>query len=314
MRKVLITGINGFVGKHLARLFAQMNCEVDGIGMENTVAPEIKQLVHGYFTCNLTDEADVAKLKLQPYGAIISLAGLANVGQSFDQPERYMQINVAVLATICQKLLDDGLSPRIIVISTGAVYDSAQSMPLTENSRLVSQGSPYTQSKIAMEAVVREFQAAGLGECIIVRPFNHIGPGQESGFLVPDMYQKIVEALNIGEPLKTGNLATRRDYTDVRDVVRAYAALTLADSKHLTQSVYNVCSGRTRSGEEILTELKKHISGANNLEVAVDPALMRPDDPKLLVGSNEQLRKAINWQPEIAFEQTIADFVASKQA
>lgn len=315
MPKVLITGINGFVGKHLTRQLKQMGAEVYGLSVEQTVHPEIAPLVQQYAACNLSEAKAVSELDLSIYDSIISLAGLANVGQSFAQPELYMQVNVAVLTNLCQKLINDGLAPRIVAISTGAVYDTAQALPLTEDSVLNQKGSPYVQSKIAMEKAALDFRRQGLEHCIVVvRPFNHVGPGQGLGFLVPDMYARIIETLTNGGNLKTGNLTTRRDYTDVRDVVRAYAQLALADATELSEPVYNVCSGQAHSGEQILAEFKKHISGLEKLEVVVDPGLIRPDDPPVLVGSSSRLSRDTNWHPEIAFEQTIADFVAAKQA
>lgn len=312
MPKILVTGINGFVGKHLARHLAHQGCEVGGVGREENIAPELENIVSHYQTCDLTDAPAVSRLDLR-FDAVISLAGLANVGQSFGQADHYMQVNVAVASNLCQALLNQKLSPRIIAISSGAVYDSSQPMPLIETSRLGTGSSPYTQSKIAMERAVLEFRGNGLPECLAVRPFNHVGPGQETGFLVPDLYQKIIEAVKSGQPVMTGNLTTRRDYTDVRDVVRAYALLATIDFGRLSEPVYNVCSGQTHSGQEVLAEFKKHIPGTDKLKITTDPALIRPGDPQVLVGSNERLHQATGWKPEIPFTQTIADFVASKQ-
>lgn len=310
--RILVSGINGFVGKHLTRALDAAGHEVCGVSREGTLAPEIAPLVSDYYQCDLAEQTDVNKLELGDFEAIISLAGLANVGQSFDQAERYQQINVAVLSNLCQRLLELGLSRRVVAISTGAVYDNDQEMPLTEQSKLITQGSPYALSKIAMEKAALGFRGKGLHEVIVVRPFNHIGPGQEPGFLVPDMYQKIASALASDKVLRLGDLSTRRDYTDVRDVVRAYTGLATVDRSKLTEPVYNVCSGKSRSGEEILAEFQKNIPGANELSVTVDAALVRPNDPKELVGDNSLLKKAIDWQPEIPLDQTIKDFVASK--
>jgi GDP-4-dehydro-6-deoxy-D-mannose reductase len=314
MLKVLVTGVNGFVGKHLARELAKQKCEVAGIGREQDANPEIKDIIGAWLTCDLANKAEVDRLDLTPYHAIISLAGLTNVGQSFSQSKLYSRINVAILANICQRLLDQKLSPRVIAVSTGAVYDTNQPVPFTERSVLIKQGSPYALSKLAMEKAALDFIGRGLKNCVIVRPFNHIGPGQDEGFLVPDLYKKIKISLRSGAPLKIGNLATRRDYTDVRDVVRAYTQLVVAEAESLTGLTYNVCSGTARSGNKILAELKKYIPCSENLELTTDPGLIRANDPEELVGSSELLRNDTGWKPEIPFEQTIADFVASKES
>jgi GDP-4-dehydro-6-deoxy-D-mannose reductase len=310
--KVLVSGINGFVGKHLTRALGEAGHEVAGVSREETSHPEITPLITDYYQCDLADPESVNKLDLQDIDAIISLAGLANVGQSFDQAERYKQINVAVLSNLCQRLVDQGLQRRVVAVSTGAVYDSDQAMPLTEASRLMSVGSPYALSKIEMEKVALGFRENGLPEVIVVRPFNHIGPGQEPGFLVPDTFEKITHALASDKILKLGTISTKRDYTDVRDVVVAYTGLATLDSAKLTEPIYNVCSGVPRSGEEILGEFKKNIPGAESLTITVDPLLVRPNDPPELFGDNTKLVQAIGWQPQIPLEQTIKDFVASK--
>lgn len=313
-KHILITGINGFVGKHLTRELISAGCIVSGASLDKNVAPQIQDLVSSYLPCDLSNKEEVNRLDLSPFDGVISLAGLASVGQSFGQSERYGKINVAVLSNVCSRLIEQGLSPRVIAVSTGAVYENHQAMPLTEESKLISEGSPYALSKIAMEKAAFEALGHGLPQCIVVRPFNHIGPGQEPGFLVPDMYQKIMMALKTDKVLKTGPLSTKRDYTDVRDVVRAYAGLVLSDSNDIVNPVYNICSGRSRSGNEILEEFKKYIPKANTLKTIVDPTLMRKDDPEELVGSNELIKQVIGWRPKIPFEKTIADFVGSKKA
>lgn len=310
MRSILITGINGFVGKHLVRELVERGIEVVGAGREATVHPEIAELLADYFVCELTDATSVKKLPLGDIDAVISLAGLANVGASFDQPDLYNKVNVAVLAVLGAEILAQGLSTRVIAISTGAVYDAGQPTPLTEASKVITTGSPYALSKIAMERSAVEMRSRGLN-CAVVRPFNHIGPGQEGGFLVPDLFSKIQTARKSDGIVLVGDLTTKRDYTDVRDVVRAYADLALAGL--IDETIYNVCSGRSVAGETILELMLKSAKATGEVTVQKYPALMRPSDPKDLFGSNELLRKTTGWQPTIPLEQTIQDFVDSKK-
>ena len=308
--KIMVTGINGFVGKHLVRELAGRGVEVVGAGREATVHPEIAELLSDYFVCELTDEVSVKKLPLGDIDAVISLAGLANVGASFDQPDLYKKVNVAVLAVLGVEILAQGLSTRVLAISTGAVYDADQPTPLTETSKVITSGSPYALSKIAMEQTAVEMRSRGLN-CAVVRPFNHVGPGQEGGFLVPDLYAKIQTARKTDGVVLVGDLTTKRDYTDVRDVVRAYADLALAEQ--LDEPIYNVCSGRSVAGETILELMLKSAKATGEVTVQSDQSLMRPSDPKDLFGSNELLRKATGWQPNIPLDQTIQDFVDSKK-
>jgi GDP-4-dehydro-6-deoxy-D-mannose reductase len=125
--------------------------------------------------------------------------------------------------------------------------------------------------------------------------------------LVPDLYKKIQEAKTSGGVIKVGNLKTKRDYTDVRDVVKAYADMAIA--KNLEDDLYNVCTGKSVAGEEILNLLLKKADVSGGVKVEQDPALIRPNDPEDIYGSNARLQKAVNWQPQIKLEQTIEDFV-----
>lgn len=306
--KILVTGVNGFVGKHLARCLVGMGIEVDGVTREQQLDSSIQSLIKQSYCSDLVDSRQVKQIDFSPYDAIIHLAGLANVGESYKKPGLYMQVNVEPLRNIGDRLLEQGLSPRLITISTGAVYDSTQPMPLTESGKLAANGSPYAQSKIAMEKLAHKYTDKGL-RCVVVRPFNHIGPGQARGFILPDMYYKLKVALAGGMPIKVGDLSTKRDYTDVRDVVRAYALLAEADSAKLSGQIYNVCSGVARSGSAVLAEIKQNIAGANEAKLEIDPTLLRPNEAQELRGSYELIRSDAGWSPRIAFEKTIKDFI-----
>ncbi|HYF96902.1 MAG TPA: NAD-dependent epimerase/dehydratase family protein, partial [Patescibacteria group bacterium] len=148
MVKVLITGINGFVGKHLAREFIKRDYGVIGVGHETPPHVEVRSLAEQYFACDLTDAALVERLPLKEVDAVISLAGLAALGPSFDKPDEYMHVNTAVLSVICDEIIKQGLQPniRMLAVSSGAVYASGQPMPLTEESSTDPGSSPYTAS------------------------------------------------------------------------------------------------------------------------------------------------------------------------
>lgn len=310
MEKVLVTGVNGFVGGHLVNELLSQGFEVVGVGREEQLGPDLASKVSKYYVCDLADYESVKKIPLTDVKAVINLAGLAAVGPSFDNPELYMRINTAVLDTVCKAALEQGAKDlRIISISSGAIYSSNQPMPLTEESKLAPESSPYAASKIAMEKLSLDYRDQGL-DCVVARPFNHIGPGQLEGFLLPDLYKKVTESLATNTPLLVGNLTTRRDYTDVRDVVKAYAKLISSDS--LQHGIYNVCTGKSVSGEEILAKLLAEL-GTENLKPQVDESLFRPSDSPELYGDNTRLKTDTGWEPQIPIKQTIKDFVASKQ-
>jgi GDP-4-dehydro-6-deoxy-D-mannose reductase len=156
-----------------------------------------------------------------------------------------------------------------------------------------------------MEEAALELKAKNLN-VVIARPFNHSGPGQLGGFLIPDLYGKIMQGKKSGEAIVVGSLETKRDYTDVRDIVRAYTDLALAEN--LSHDTYNVCSGVSRSGKEVL-DLLLEAMGTKNVEIKVSRSLIRPNDPQELHGSYERLNNQVGWHPSITFGQTIKDYV-----
>lgn len=307
MDKVIVTGVNGFVGKHLVNTLIEEGFAVVGVGREERASPRLATRLNEYYACDLSDYEQVAKLPLSQTAALINLAGLAAVGPSFDQPELYMRVNTAVLDAVCRAAIEQKATDlRIISISSGAVYSSQQLMPLAEESTLAPESSPYAASKIAMEELSLKYRGEGL-DCIVARPFNHVGPGQLPGFILPDLYQKIAEARSSGQKtINVGNLTTRRDYTDVRDVAKAYVNLIKAET--LPHGIYNVCTGRSLSGEMILSMLLTEL-GATDIEPVVDETLFRPSDTPDLYGDNSRLKTDTGWSPQIPIEQTIHDFV-----
>lgn len=307
---ILVTGINGFVGKHLARELAGRGVDVIGVGQrEPTASPDISDVLKGYFQCDVTDKDQVVALPLQDIDCVINLAGLANVGASFDNPDLYMKINVEVLSVLGEELFSANPSARMIAVSTGALYDPRQPMPLSEDSKVITDGSPYALSKLAMEETARSLRESGQ-DCIVVRPFNHIGPGQGLGFLIPDLAEKLKNADPKNPRITAGNLKTIRDYTDVRDIARAYADLATADS--LSHELYNVCSGTGLSGEDIVKELCDAFSmDFEKFVIDVDQSLIRPSDPTKIIGDNSRLKTDAGWRPSIPLSTTVKDIVRS---
>ena len=303
-KKIVITGINGFVGKHLARELVNSGHQVVGIGMDESVNSEISDIVTEYKRADLGE----AWPELLGVDSIIHLAGLAAVGPSFDKPQDYITINSSIVTNMCEYYLKQDKKPRVVMISSGAIYDPNQPMPISETSPLVF-SSPYSVSKVLLENQAAYYLSRGL-ECVVMRPFNHIGPGQAPGFLVPDLAEKILNRESPTDPIKVGNLATKRDYTDVRDVATAYRLVATSEAKpqHL---VYNVCSGVSHSGEEVLNVMSKAM-GINKPEISVDPAFIRPNDIMDIRGDNSRLNEEFGWSTSYEFDRTIADFVEAK--
>ncbi len=302
--KVVISGINGFVGHHLARELCNSGISVIGVGQDAKVSNDINNYVDEYYQAELTETwPNTGNVK-----AVVHLAGLAAVGPSFDSPQLYINANSSMVTNLCEYYLKQDSKPRIIIVSSGAIYSPNQPMPINEGSK-IGLSSPYAVSKVLNENQATYYRDRGL-DCVVVRPFNHIGPGQNKGFILPDFYDKLSSLEGNQRLIKTGNIETRRDYTDVRDIVRAYTKLALAPS--LKSNLYNVCSGVSLSGVEIFNKLKAEMA-LNDISYEIDQSLIRPNDIMRIEGEASLLSSELDWHPEISIDQTIKDFVASKK-
>lgn len=298
---IIITGVNGFVGYHLAKELHNQGIIVIGIGREEHSNLAVRPFLTTYYSADLTANwPDAGKAH-----AIIHLAGLAAVGPSFDNPQQYINDNSSMVTNMYEYYLKQDKKPRIIIVSSGAIYDTHQPMPITESST-IGFSSPYAVSKINVENQAAYYRNRGI-EGIIVRPFNHIGPGQSKGFIIPDFFERLANASD-GEIIKVGNIASRRDYTDVRDIVDAYIKLAIAPS--LSNTLYNLCSGVSISGEDIFTTLKT-VMKKQNVTFEIDPEFIRPTDAMEIVGDSSRIQKELNWHPTYSIEHTIKDFVTS---
>lgn len=301
MKNIIITGLNGFAGGHLVReLVSKGDINIIGVGREESLDPAISEYVKTYYQSDIS----VSWPDTSPADAVIHLAGLAAVAPSFDSPQTYINLNSAMLTNLCEYYLKQSTKPRIITISSGAIYDGTQPMPISESGTL-GLTSPYAVSKVLNENQATYYNHRGL-DVVTVRPFNHIGPGQAPGFLLPDLYEKLKNQPT--KAIKVGNINTKRDYTDVRDIARAYTALALAPT--LKHRLYNVCSGHSVAGTEIFTILTDAMGIKATFEI--DQELVRPTDILDIVGDSSRLSDELAWKPTISLEATIRDFVASK--
>ncbi|HEY5385337.1 MAG TPA: GDP-mannose 4,6-dehydratase [Acidimicrobiales bacterium] len=294
--RALITGGKGFVGQWLAAHLKDCDDDVSVIDIE-------------------TDVADGAALRrvmteVAP-DAVYHLAAMTHVGESWENPSQVLRVNVLGTAEVLAAARTLGSSVRVLVVSSAEVYGvvTSEQLPLREDTP-TKPASPYAASKLAAEAVALQAWR-GFGQpVVVVRPFNHIGPGQSPNFFVPALAKRIVEARRSGaRSLPVGNLTTRRDFTDVRDVVVAYRLLV---ERGDSGTVYNVCSGRDVAMSEVARELLD-LSGAE-LTLETDPSLLRPVDVPVLRGSAELLTATTGWEPRIPLATTLADVLTSWEA
>lgn len=291
--RALITGGNGFVGRWLARHLEASGDEVCIVDLPTDIAdPEaVGPVVAGF----------------EPE-AIYHLAALSHVGASWDAPTQVAHVNVVGTAAVLAAARAVPSNPTVLFISSAEVYGSVtpDELPLTEDSAL-RPATPYAASKAAAEQVALQCFRGFDQPVVVVRPFNHIGPGQAPVFAVPAMAKRMVEAVAAGQPsIKVGNLSARRDFTDVRDVVRAYRMLVTHGSPG---EVYNLASGVDVGIDEVVELLLAELGAA--LSTEVDPELLRPVDIPVLRGDASKLRAATGWEPELPLAETVRDVLAS---
>lgn len=303
MKKIMVTGASGFVGRHLVDMLLGDGATVITLGSTQSLEPETMSSKNNrHFSIDLMDRLALEKINFLDFDYVVHLAGLAAVGPSFDNPMQYINTNMGIEINLFEEALKQRAFPKFLIISSGSVYDPGSSMPLKEDSPILP-NSPYSLSKIGQEQVAKYYSTRGF-ECIIARPFNHIGPGQGPGFIVSDFVQQIKNPRETS--IRVGNLEPKRDYTDVRDIVRAYSMLLESGKSGET---YNVCSGRSVSGRSILNDLVEYSS--TNKKILIDNSKFRPTDAMDIYGNNQKLRQHTGWKPEISLEKTLKDVLSS---
>jgi GDP-4-dehydro-6-deoxy-D-mannose reductase len=299
--RVLITGASGFAGGYLARACAEAGDEVIGVSRRRPPGPgEAREL-------DLRDQAAVRALlgDVQP-DVIYHLAAQSSVGRSWQDPTETVEVNVASAVNILEAWRLDAPRARMVWISSCEVYGNAAQLPIVEDAP-VQPANPYAVSKLTGDLLAGVYADAHGLDLVRARPFNHAGPGQRPVFIVSSLARQAAEGRLSGAHrirIATGNPDTRRDFTDVRDVVRGYRLL----AERARPGVYNVCSGRSISPADQIRMLAEVVAPLE-IEHEVDPARVRAHEVMDLRGSNARIRSAVGWQPEIPFEQTIRDTV-----
>lgn len=291
-----MTGATGFVGRWLLR-------DLEAAGHEAIPAPRSSSL-------DITHPASVANLVLEAEpDAIAHLAGMSYGPDARRDPDRAMAVNEGGTQAVLAAATAATRPIAVLVVSSAEVYGNpaADDLPLTEAAPLRAE-QPYGRSKVAAEAAAFTSAARGL-PVVVVRPFNHAGPGQRLEFVVPALAQRILVARNAGSRvIGAGNVDVRRDFTDVRDVVRAYR-LSLESFRSRSPStlpiVYNIASGRAVSIREVAASLAA--SAGIEIEIEIDPILVRTSDPPEIRGDASLIARELGWRPEIALETTLRD-------
>jgi GDP-4-dehydro-6-deoxy-D-mannose reductase len=303
LSRILVTGIEGFAGGHLARHLSAIGHVVIGLHWADA-PPGLPAELHRGDICDF--EGTRALLEATRPEGIVHLAGISSVAMSESHQLKTYEVNTLGTLKLFEAARQLGLKCRVILISSADVYGRSNvGRPLSEDAPLQPL-SPYALSRVMTSEAGRFYHRTFGLDVVILRPFSHTGPGQTATFVFPKVARAIVQIeRGASEPvIEMGDIEVRRDYTDVRDVVRAYA---LALERCAGGETYNVTSGKPvsiKEGVDYLCSLARV-----PVQVRSSAAEFRPHDIPLLTGDPSRFMAATGWKPEIPFTQTLSDLL-----
>src|SRR3989344_1631419 len=313
--RILITGITGFVGSHLAEYcLKQPDVQVFGTVFSHHLGDELQRLekIKDKITlleANLTNRVSVSRvLKQSRPDKIFHLAAQSFVPISWQSPEDTLINNIISELNILEVAREEKLDSTIVLALSSEEYGLVleKEVPIKETNELRPL-SPYAVSKVAQEKLGYQYHKSYGLKIVLTRFFNTEGPGRGQDFVTSNFAKQVAE-IEKGkkEPvISVGNLEAKRDFSDVRDAVRAY---WLASERCDFGEPYNVCSGKTWSIKSVL-DLLLGMSKVKNIEVRQDSSRMRPSDVPVLLGDSSKFREKTGWRPEIPFERTMEDLL-----
>ena len=291
MSRVLIFGAGGFVGSYLCKEFLNNGYKVSGTdkGEGSALPSEVD-----FYKTDLMQADEVEKLigQIQP-DIIVNLAAISSVGASWNMPQATMAINVIGALNIMEAARKSEQKPRILFVGSSEEYVISEN-PLDENTQL-NANNPYGISKVTQEQFAKLYREQYGLKIYCVRPFNHTGIGQRDSFVLPSFCKQVAEIDKSGKDgkIQVGNLKVKRDFSHVKDVVRAYRMIVESDN---CNQIYNVGSGNAYSLEDMLT----YIIGLSNqhIEIEVDQNRIRPTDQPVICCDRSLIGKELGWEPQ----------------
>ncbi|HAF07612.1 MAG: GDP-mannose 4,6-dehydratase [bacterium] len=288
MKKVLITGAEGFVASYLYKILKEK------YDVEGTYLVE-KDLGYTSYKLDLTDKKSVFEFfEKNYYDFIFHLAGQSSTRVSLKNPYLTYNVNINSTLNIIESLRSYQRKTKFIFISTSDVYGIPKYLPIDEK-HPVNPQNPYSISKKICEDIIQSYEMFGLNY-IIIRAFNHIGVGQNENFFIPSLVRKIKETQD--GKVKVGNLNLKRDFTDVRDMVYAYSL-----AMELKNGIYNICSGKSYSLKYIADYLAK-LSG-KKITFEIDGSLLRKNEPEEFLGSMGLFKSITGYRNRYSLEETL---------
>jgi len=297
--RAAITGARGFVGRHLAAHLAARGATV------------VELDVDGSRPLDITDrDSVVRRVADERPDTLFHLAARSHVGASWGDGDELTRVNVDGTRAVLDACVAAGVA-RVLVVGSAEQYGAvtADELPVRETTPL-RPITPYGESKVAAEAVARDVHREHGLAVVSVRAFNHTGPGQAPTFLVPGLAARIVAAEREGrDEIALGNGDPVRDFSDVRDVVRAYALLA---ERGTAGAAYNVCSGRGVRVGDLAADLVAR--STRSLRITTSDELVRSVDVPVMVGDNTELVAATGWEPEFDLARTLDDVLVAARA
>lgn len=300
MSRVLIFGACGFVGPWLAREFESNGWEV--FCSDRLEKPKAG-LPGEYHEANLLDADGVGRVVSQAApDAVVNLAAISSVGQSWKAPAATVEVNVIGSLNVLEAAKALGTEPKVLLVGSSEEYEPSEG-PLSEDGP-VAANNPYGISKATVGGFADLYEAEGSVRVYRTRSFNHTGPGQAPGFVIPSWCKQVAdfERAGHGGIMRVGNISVRRDISDVRDIVRGYRLLVESDC---SGEVFNFGSGEATPLESILETVIGFSS--QEIEHETDPALIRPTDQPWVQANISKAERELGWKPEIPLEQTLHD-------
>ena len=311
MRRVLVTGVTGFAGSHLVDyMLTRDDCQIFGIQRWRSRTENIEHFADRItlLECDLRDATSTRDTidQVRPEW-IFHLAAQSYVPTSWSAPTESLTTNVLGQLNIFEAVRRLDLRCRIQLACSSEEYGLVlpTEVPIKETNPLRPL-SPYAVSKVAQDMLGYQYWMSWKVDSVRTRGFNHEGPRRGPVFVASDFAKQIADIEKGRKPpvVQVGNLASKRDFTDVRDMVRAY---WLALEKGEPGEVYNICSGVAWSIQKVLDTLLSFSSA--RIEIKQDPVRLRPSDVPLLLGDNSKFVRATGWQSEIPFERTLRDML-----
>lgn len=311
--KAMLIGGAGFVGKHLAiHLANTYGWEIVITGLPEEQETITRSNLGRFAPLNILEKGQIqALLEQERPHYIFHLAAQSSVAVSWKSPQATIDVNIKGCANLLDAIRSiDIYDPKILLVGSGEEYGRLpDGICVVSETTVPCPGNPYAMTKAAQTMLGQLYAHAYRMHIVLARPFNHIGPGQMPGFVVSDFCKQVAEIMNGKEPIvRVGNLTAFRDFTDVRDVVRAYGMLI---QHGIPGEVYNIGSGVAISIQALLEEIIRQ-SGLS-ISVQHDPQKFRPVDYPSIAADISKLQNTIDWKPEIPLERTIADTLTDWQ-